>query len=112
MGRCKLRTVLAVIVLMILGLSCAPSLFANDDAANTFKEDCSTCHGDDGGGSEFGKKLEVPDLRSKRVQSQSDARLFDAVKNGKGQMPSHKDLLTDAEIKQLVKYVRTLARKK
>jgi mono/diheme cytochrome c family protein len=46
------------------------------------------------------------------VQSQTDAQLFAAIKNGKGQMPPHKDLLTDAEIKQLVKYVRTLAAKK
>ncbi|HEY7826011.1 MAG TPA: cytochrome c [Candidatus Acidoferrales bacterium] len=112
MRRCKFRTTLAAVLLMILTFACAPSLLAADDAATTFKEDCSTCHGADGSGTDIGRKLQAPDLRSKHVQSQTDAQLFAAIKNGKGQMPPHKDLLTDAEIKQLVKYVRTLAAKK
>lgn len=112
MRRCKFRTTLAAVLLMILAFACAPSLLAADDAATTFKEDCSTCHGADGSGTDIGRKLQAPDLRSKRVQSQTDAQLFAAIKNGKGQMPPHKDLLTDAEIKQLVKYVRTQAPKK
>ena len=112
MRRSKFRTALAAILLMILGFACAPSLFGGDDAATTFKEDCAACHGADGSGTDIGKKLQAPDLRSRRVQSQSDAQLFEAIKNGKGQMPPHKDLLTDGEIKQLVKYVRTLAPKK
>lgn len=112
MRRSKLRIVPAVVLLAILGFACAPSLLAGDDAAATFKEDCAVCHGADGSGTDIGKKLQAPDLRSKHVQSQSDAQLFEAVKEGKGKMPPHKDILTDAQIKQLVKYVRTLAAKK
>ena len=38
----------------------------------------------------------------------SDAELFAAVKNGKGKMPAENGKLTDAQIKAVIQYVRTL----
>jgi cytochrome c6 len=70
------------------------------------------CHGPDGGGSEAGKSLNVPDLRSEAIQELADAELAQVISNGKGGMPSFKSSLSAAQIQDLVKHVRALAKKK
>lgn len=80
------------------------------DAATLFRNKCSACHGPDGGGTAVGKSLGAPDLRSKAVQSQTDAQLKDVIAYGKGQMPPNSGKLTDDQISQMVKYVRDLAK--
>ncbi|MFY9753611.1 MAG: cytochrome c [Candidatus Acidiferrales bacterium] len=83
-----------------------------DDAAGTFKTKCAMCHGPDGSGNTAtGKALQVRDLSSAGVQGQSDAQLIDIVTNGKAKMPAYKGKLTDAQIKGLVAYIRSLAKK-
>jgi cytochrome c6 len=81
-----------------------------DDAASLFKAKCSVCHAADGSGSgPMGKTLNVPDLRSDAVQKLTDAELNNVITNGKGtKMPAYKGKLTDAQIKSLVDYIRTL----
>ena len=82
------------------------------DCAGDFKAKCAMCHGADGTGSTAtGKALKVRDLGSAGVQSQTDAQLTDIVTNGKGSMPAYKGKLTDAQIKELVGFVRSLAKK-
>jgi len=85
-----------------------------DDAASLFKAKCAVCHGADGSGNTaMGKQMQSPDLRSEEVQKQTDAQLIDATTNGKGKkMPAYKGKLTDDQIKQLVAYIRELAKKK
>src|SRR5260370_18786357 len=48
---------------------------APDGAASsaTFRTKCPVCHGQDVGGSEVGKSMNVPDLRSPAVQKLPDA---------------------------------------
>ncbi len=41
----------------------------------------------------------------------TDAQLIDATTNGKDKMPAYKGKITDGEIKQLVAYIRQLAKK-
>jgi cytochrome c6 len=82
------------------------------DGAGDFKAKCAMCHGADGAGSTAtGKALQVRDLASPDVQSQSDAQLTDIVTNGKNKMPAYKGKLTDDQIKGLVVYIRGLAKK-
>ena len=83
------------------------------DAGALFKAKCSTCHAVDGSGStQMGKTLGAPDLRSDEIQKKTDAQLIDAVTNGVGKkMPPYKGKLTDAQIKDLVGYIRGLAKK-
>lgn len=50
----------------------------------TFRTKCAMCHGPDGGGSEVGKSMNVPDFRSRAVQQLSDAELAQIISNGKG----------------------------
>jgi cytochrome c6 len=87
---------------------------AQEDTAGLFKAKCAACHGADGSGdTPAGKKLGARDLRSDEMQKQTDAQLIDATTNGKNKkMPAYKDKLTDAQIKQLVGYIRELGKKK
>ena len=38
----------------------------------------------------------------------SDADLTEAITNGKGKMPAYKGKLSDAQIKDLVSYIKTM----
>ena len=78
----------------------------------TFRTKCAMCHGEDGAGSDVGKSMNVPDLRSETVQKLPDTELAQAISNGKGGMPSFKGSLSADQIQALVKHIRTLAAKK
>ena len=78
----------------------------------TFRTKCALCHGQDGSGSDVGKSMNVPDLRSDTVQKLPDTELAQVISNGKGGMPSFKNSLTADQIHALVTHIRTLAAKK
>jgi cytochrome c6 len=102
----------AVLLLGVLVLAVTASTKAQDAGA-LFKAKCSTCHAADGSGNtQMGKTLGVPDLHSDGVQKKTDAELIDAITNGvEKKMPAYKGKLTDAQIKDLVGYIRGLAKK-
>ncbi len=85
-----------------------------DSAAGsaTFRTKCAMCHGQDGGGSEVGKSMNVPDLRSPAVQKLPDAQLAQVISDGKGGMPSFKNSLSEEQIHALVAHIRALRQKK
>src|SRR6266481_7176919 len=85
-----------------------------DTAASTatFRSKCAMCHGQDGGGSEVGKSMNVPDLRLPALQKLPDAELAQVISNGKGGMPSFKNSLSPDEIHALVTHIRSLRQKK
>ncbi|MGB8541623.1 MAG: cytochrome c [Candidatus Acidiferrales bacterium] len=102
-----------VVVLLAVAVSAVTASAPAQDAGALFKAKCSTCHAADGSGStQMGKTLGAPDLRSEDIQKKTDAQLIDAVTHGVGtKMPAYKGKLTDAQIKDLVGYIRGLAKK-
>jgi mono/diheme cytochrome c family protein len=103
----------SVVLLSLLALTVSGSLRAQDAPA-LYKSKCAACHGADGSGNTtMGKSLGAKDLGSAEVQKQTDAQLTDIVTNGMagGKMPAYKGKLTDDDIKGLVGYLRTLAKK-
>ncbi|SRR6266446_9123999 len=115
------HVILASSILLVLFVS--PTLFvvsivlANpgpDSAASsaTFRTKCAMCHGQDGGGSEVGKSMNVPDLRSPAIQKLPDSELAQVISNGKCGMPSFKNSLSEDQIHSLVSYIRALHQKK
>jgi mono/diheme cytochrome c family protein len=56
----------------------------------------------------MGKTMKLRDLGSADVQGQSDADLTGIITNGKGKMPKYDGKLTADQIKDVVKYIRTL----
>jgi mono/diheme cytochrome c family protein len=85
-----------------------------DGAASsaTFRTKCAMCHGPDGAGSEVGKSMNVPDLRSPVVQKLPDSELAQVISNGKGGMPGFKNSLSEDQIHALVAHIRSLHQKK
>lgn len=97
-------------LIVVLGFSliaiCAAPVMAQDAAA-TYKAKCAMCHGADGKGGKMGTR----DFASPEVQKASDADLAGIIANGKGKMPKYGDKLKENEVKDLVTYIRGLAKK-
>jgi len=83
-------------------------------AADNWENHCAKCHGADGKGqTKAGKKLNVKDYTDAKVQSEfSDAEIVKVTtsgisdKAGKEKMKAYKDELSEAEIKEMVGYIR------
>jgi mono/diheme cytochrome c family protein len=84
------------------------------EGAEHFQHHCQICHGLDGQntGVPFAQKMSPPiaDLASKDVQDYSDGQLKWIIQNGIGPsgMPGWKDILTDEEMWNIVRYIRHL----
>jgi len=99
-----MKLIISVFVTIIVASSGAA--FGADGAA-LWAQQCASCHGKDGSGSTaMGKKLGVKDYS--KDQGFSDAEATNVIKNGKGKMKAYKDKLSDADVKALVAYVRSL----
>lgn len=106
------RYVCAVFLMIALSLLFISPAQAQD-AATLFKSKCAACHGADGSGNTaVGKSMKLRDLRSADVQKETDEELTAMITNGKGAMPAYKDKLSGDQIKQLVGFLRDLAKKK
>ena len=80
-----------------------------EDAAALYKSKCASCHGADGKGeTAIGKKMGVRDFHSPEVAKMKDAELIEVTTKGKAKMPAYGNKLTAEQIKDLVKYVRSL----
>jgi cytochrome c6 len=86
---------------------------AEADAAANYKAKCAMCHGADGkGDTAAGKKMGVHDFTSPEVQKASDADLIAITTKGKNKMPAYSGKLSDTDIKDLIGYIRQLAKGK
>ncbi len=93
--------------IMLAAMLAAPltSAFAQS-GADTYKAKCLMCHAADGTASgPAGKSLNVPSFKASK---QTEAEMIAETKAGKGKMPAFAGKLTDAQIKDVVAYVRTL----
>ena len=82
------------------------------DARSVYNSKCAGCHGRDGRArSARAKREHARDMTTAEWQdSVSDERIYNSISNGKGKMPSFKKKLADAQIDELVSYVRRLRR--
>ena len=104
------KMLFAAAALAGMSLLCATAK-ADATAEATYKAKCAMCHGADGKGeTAMGKNLKLKDLGSAEVQKASDADLTDVISKGKGKMPASKALTPD-QVKGLVAFVRSLAKK-
>jgi len=101
----SLRFGLATLLASGLVATCS-SMAVAQDAAATYKSKCAMCHGTDGKGGKMGTR----DFASPEVKAESDAQLTEIITKGKGKMPSYDGKLKDTDIKDLVAYIRGLAK--
>jgi mono/diheme cytochrome c family protein len=83
-----------------------------NSAQEIYNRKCALCHGKDGSGNTHdGKKYKVPSVRV-AVKKYSEAAMIKIVEEGKGaNMDSYSDELSPTQIKALVDYYRSLAKK-
>ena len=102
----------------LLLLALAPLVFGAPSARDNYKQHCTSCHGSDGKAqTRLGKKSGAKNLSDKAALAKlSDEEVFKTIKfgrkNDKGEekMEAFGDDMSDAEITELVAYVRTLAK--
>lgn len=105
----KLFQVRMVAVIAAFAFIFAAAGRADDNTAALYKIKCQACHGADGtGNTPAGKKVGAKDFHSPEIAKMSDGELFDITKKGKEKMPAYDKKLTDTQIKDLVKYIRSL----
>lgn len=86
-----------------------PPMAAAQSGADTYKAKCQGCHGPAGNPSAgMAKAMGMQPLGSSAIQGMSDSDLTSAIENGKGKMPAFKGKVSDAQVKELVAYIRTL----
>jgi mono/diheme cytochrome c family protein len=92
-----------------LAASIVTPAFAQDSGPDIYKAKCAMCHGADGlGATPAGKAMKAVSFKDPAVVKAPDTELIAAVKNGKNKMPPNVGKLTDAQIKVVVAYIRTL----
>jgi mono/diheme cytochrome c family protein len=92
----------------------APAATATPDAlagarAN-FTKNCEPCHGPNGEGGPVkvdNKQIKVPSLKSDHAIKHTDDQIAKMITNGEEAMPAFKDKMSQQEIADMVKYVRT-----
>jgi len=75
-----------------------------------FKEQCSDCHGDNAGGlktKDSGLKKNTGNLK-KRLKGHSDGDFFWKIQNGKGEMPSFMNDLSETQIWHIINFIKSL----
>jgi mono/diheme cytochrome c family protein len=92
-----------------LGTGGAVSLAVGE---RVYQERCVLCHGPQGKGDGPGAAALNPKPRNHTdhtyMGSRTDEQLLEMIRNGKGQMPAWKTILTDAEIRSVLMKVRSL----
>lgn len=112
----KLGTLFTFCAMMAMALLFSvPASFeasAMQDIKATYNQKCAGCHAPDGSGNTaYGKKNNLKDIRSKEVQDMSDAKLLQIISKGAGKMPGYEKALGADVCKQMVGYMRQLAKK-
>jgi len=100
-----LRTAAAI----LLAASLAGPALAQAPGADLYKAKCAMCHGADGlAATPMGKTMKILSFKDPSMVKATDAQFIASTTNGKGKMPAYKGKLTDAQIKDLISYIRTL----
>ncbi len=105
-----MKKVLLLVALFGFVLALAlPPMAAAESGASLYKSKCQGCHGPSGvPNAGMAKSMGMKPLGESDVQSMSDADITGVIENGKGKMKGFKGTLSDAQIKELVAYIRTL----
>jgi mono/diheme cytochrome c family protein len=100
----RLTVVLAAAICMAGSVS-----FAQSSGEAVYKANCQSCHGSSGTPSPgIAKMMGVKAVTDPDIKKLSAEQEFDSVKNGKGKMKPFSSKLTDAQIKDVVTYFRSL----
>jgi mono/diheme cytochrome c family protein len=95
-----------ITLVAVMAATTMTTAFAQGTGADTYKAKCAMCHAADGSASgPAGKAMKVPAFSASKL---TEAEMIAETKAGKGKMPSFTGKLTDAQIKDVVTYVKSL----
>ncbi len=98
-----------IAAMILLAASIAAPAFAQSAGAATYKAKCAMCHGPDGtAATPVAKAMKIVSFKDPTMVKAPDAQFETAVKDGKGKMKGFAGTLSDAQIKEVVSYIRTL----
>jgi mono/diheme cytochrome c family protein len=102
----------AAAVILLGAIFIAGPAFSQGSGADAYKANkCAMCHGADGlAATPMGKSMKILSMKDPAMVSAPDARLIASTENGKGKMPAYKGKMTDAQIKDVIAYMRTLGK--
>jgi len=102
-----------IAALTLLGAVIAIPAMAQQPGTADYKAKCAMCHGPDGvGDTPVGRNMKVRSFKSDEDVKATDAELFKQTKEGVGKMPAYAGKLTDAQIQDVVAYIRFLQQQK
>lgn len=112
----RITPIAVVLTALAAVVHLGPVARAQDAGAALYKAKCAACHGADGKGeTAMGKANKLRDLGSPDVQKLSDEELSgiitNGVTNGKSKMPAYGKSLKPEQVKDLVAFIRSLAKK-
>jgi cytochrome c6 len=93
-------------MVVLAALCAAGSLGFAESGEAIYKANCQSCHGSTGTPNPGMAKM--MGIKAASEYKSTDKEQFDSVKNGKGKMKPFAGKLTDAQIKDVVTYFRTL----
>jgi mono/diheme cytochrome c family protein len=99
--RCRPRLLATLILALPLTSGIAADYF---NGREIYALHCQTCHGANGRSMIPG----TPDFTTGDALFQTDAELFGQIREGTGTMPAYRGLLSDAEIRDVISYLRSL----
>jgi cytochrome c6 len=104
-----MKSNLRIALLASLTISLAVPAIAQQTGEATYKAKCAMCHGADGtGNTPIGKNMKLRSFKSLEDIKAADAELAKQTKDGVGKMQGYAGKLTDAQIEDVVTYIRTL----
>jgi cytochrome c6 len=107
MQRTRMGTRLAALIVLAAWMT-LPS-FGQAPGADIYKAKCAMCHGADGlATTPTAKNFKVLSFKDPAEINAPDAQFIANTTNGKGKMPAYAGKLTDAQIKDVISYIRTL----
>lgn len=103
------KTMRSVVVLAATVCAAGSLSFAQSSGEAVYKANCQSCHGTSGTPSPgIAKMMGVKAASDPDIKKLTAEQEFESIKNGKGKMKPFAAKLTDAQIKDVVTYFRTL----
>jgi cytochrome c6 len=97
--------------LIAISLLSLPGLAQQGSGEKVYKAKCAMCQGQDGKGeTPAGKATKARDFCSEEVKKESDEDWTQIVVKGRSKMPAYDKKLSDAELKDVVAYIRTFCK--
>ncbi len=104
-----MKQIIRTAALLVLAAAIAGAAAAQAPGADTYKAKCAMCHGADGlAATPMAKNLKVLSFKAPEMLKASEAQFIASTKNGKNKMPAYAGKLTDAQIKDVVAFIRML----